>query len=116
VGTFEIKQGNVSAGSNYSIAFKSANLTITEKPMTVVVSTGFPFVLIGTTIQKTATYVSKGIVTWSASPAENCTISESGIVKAVSAGRCTVTAKVSANGNYQEGSDSMFFFILPIDN
>jgi hypothetical protein len=116
VGTFEIKQGTVSAGSNYLITFKSANLTITEKSMTVVVSTDFLLVRIGDAIPKTATYVSKGTVTWSASPAENCTISESGIVKAVSAGFCTVTAKVSANGNYQAGSDSMTFFILPLDN
>jgi hypothetical protein len=124
VGTFEIKQGNVSAGSNYSIAFKSANLTITTKSMTVVVSTDFPFIRIGDllmarigdAIPTTATYVSKGTLTWSAGPAENCTISESGIVKAVSAGFCTVTAKVSANGNYQAGSDSMVFFILPLDN
>ena len=115
VGTFEIKQGNVSAGSNYSIAFKSANLTITGKPMTVVVSTDF-LVRIGDTFPKTATYLSKGTLTWSASPAENCTISESGIVKAVSAGFCTVTARVSANGNYQAGSDSTTFLILPIEN
>jgi len=117
VGTFEIKQGTVSAGSNYLITFKSANLTITEKSMTVVVSTDSDFlVLTGAIIQNTATYVSKGTVTWSASPAENCTISESGIVKAVSAGFCTVTAKVSANGNYQAGSDSILFLILPINS
>jgi hypothetical protein len=116
VGTFEIKQGTVSAGSNYSISFKSANLTITEKSMTVVVSTDSLLVLTGVTIQKKATFVSKGTVTWSASPAENCTISESGEVKAVSAGFCTVTAKVSANGNYQAGSDSMTFLILPINS
>ena len=115
VGTFEIKQGNVTAGSNYSIAFKSANLTITAKPMTVVVSTDI-FLLIGSTIQKSATYLSKGTLTWSASPAENCTISESGIVKAVSAGFCTVTARVSANGNYLAGSDSTVFLILPINS
>jgi hypothetical protein len=115
VGTFEIKQGNVTAGNNYSIAFKSANLTITAKPMTVVVSTDI-FLLIGSTIQKSATYSSKGTLTWSASPAENCTISESGIVKAVSAGFCTVTARVSANGNYLAGSDSQVFLILPINS
>jgi hypothetical protein len=115
VGTFEIKQGNVTAGGNYSIAFKSANLTITAKPMTVVVSTDI-FLLIGSTIQKSATYLSKGTLTWSASPAENCTISESGIVKAVSAGFCTVTARVSANGNYLAGSDSTVFLILPINS
>jgi hypothetical protein len=115
VGTFEIKQGNVSAGSNYSIAFKSANLTITEKSMAVVVSTDI-LVRVGATIQKTATYVSKGTLTWSAGPAETCTISETGMVKAVRTGLCTVTAKVSANGNYQAGSDSTIFLILPFDD
>jgi hypothetical protein len=114
VGTFEIKLGNVSAGSNYSIAFKSASLTITAKTMAVVVSTDL-FARIGDSILKTATYLSKGTLTWSASPAENCTISETGIVKAVSAGFCTVTARVSANGNYQAGSDSTLILILPLE-
>ena len=116
VGTFEIKQGNVTAGNNYSIAFKSANLTITGKPMTVAISTDFLLRRIGDEIPKTATYLSKGTLTWSASPAENCTVSESGIVKAVSAGFCTVTARVSANGNYLAGSDSTVFLILPINS
>jgi len=115
VGVFGIKQGTVSAGSNYLITFNSANLTITEKSITVVVSTDF-LIRVGATIQKTATYVGKGTLTWSASPAEICTISETGIVKAVRTGFCTVTAKVSANGNYQAGSDSTVFFILPFND
>ena len=35
VGTYAITQGTLSAGSNYSITFVSANLTITAKPITV---------------------------------------------------------------------------------
>jgi len=35
VGTYAINQGNLSAGSNYTITFVSADLTITAKPITV---------------------------------------------------------------------------------
>jgi hypothetical protein len=35
IGTYAITQGTLSAGTNYSISFVSANLTITAKPITV---------------------------------------------------------------------------------
>ena len=105
VGTYAINQGTVSAGGNYSISFTSANLTITAKPITVVVTAASP-ITAGTTTQAGATYVSTGTLTWSAGPTNTCTISAGGLVTAVKAGNCTVTASVSANGNYQAGTGS----------
>ncbi|MGA1461349.1 MAG: MBG domain-containing protein, partial [Ilumatobacteraceae bacterium] len=37
VGTYAINQGDLSAGSNYSLSFNSANLTITKKEISVVI-------------------------------------------------------------------------------
>jgi len=106
VGTYAINQGSITAGSNYSISFTSANLTITAKPITVVVTAASP-ITAGTTTQATADKgASTGTLTWTAGPANTCTISASGLVTAVKAGNCTVTASVSANGNYQAGTGS----------
>jgi len=105
VGTYAINQGSVSAGGNYTVSFTSANLTISAKPITVSVSATSP-IQVGTTTQATETYVSTGTLTWSAGPANICTISAGGLVTAVKAGNCTVTASVSANGNYQAGTGS----------
>jgi hypothetical protein len=110
VGTYAINQGSVSAGGNYTVSFTSANLTISAKPITVSVSATSP-IPVGTTTQATATYVSTGTLTWSAGPANTCTISAGGVVTAVKAGNCTVTASVSANGNYQAGTGSTVVLI-----
>jgi hypothetical protein len=110
VGTYAINQGSVSAGGNYTVSFTSANLTISAKPITVSVSATSP-IQVGTTTQATETYVSTGTLTWSAGPANICTISAGGLVTAVKAGNCTVTASVSANGNYQAGSGSKVVLI-----
>ena len=113
VGTYAINQGSITAGSNYSMSFTSANLTITPKPITVVVTATSP-INAGTTTQATATYVSTGTLTWTAGPANICTISASGLVTAVAAGDCTVTASVSANGNYQAGTGSTVVVIQAV--
>jgi len=114
VGTYAINQGSVSAGGNYTVSFTSANLTISAKPITVSVSATSP-IPVGTTTQATATYVSTGTLTWSAGPAKTCTISAGGLVAAVKAGNCTVTASVSANGNYQAGSGSKVVLIEAVN-
>jgi hypothetical protein len=92
----------LSASSNYTISFTSADLTISAKPLTVSVSVTSPIV-VGTTASASASYVSKGTLTWSAGPADICTISASGIVTALKEGECKVAASVAASGNYQAG-------------
>ncbi|MFZ9786499.1 MAG: MBG domain-containing protein, partial [Ilumatobacteraceae bacterium] len=105
VGTYAINQGTVSAGSNYTISFIGANLTITAKPITVTVTATSP-ITAGLTTTATANYISSGTLTWSAGPSDVCTVSADGVVTALKQGTCTVTASVSASGNYAAGSGS----------
>jgi hypothetical protein len=105
VGTYAIQQGSLLANSNYSLSFSGNILTITAKPINVVVNAGSP-TLVGSTTQATATSESSGAVTWTASPSNICSISASGVVTGLKAGNCTITANVAASGNYQAGVGS----------
>jgi hypothetical protein len=113
VGTYAIEQGSVTAGSNYTISYVSANLTINAKPITVTVTANSP-TLVGSTTQAAATSESSGAVTWTASPSSICSISGSGVVTGVKAGNCTITANVAAFGNYQSGKGSVTIVIQAV--
>jgi hypothetical protein len=103
VGTYEIRRGTLSVGSNYSLSFTGNSLTITARPIVVTVTATSP-VTVGTTSQAAASYIGGGTLTWSAGPSNVCTINANGLVTTLKAGNCDVTATVAANGNYQAGS------------
>ncbi|NBW92550.1 MAG: hypothetical protein EBR53_08900, partial [Actinobacteria bacterium] len=91
VGSYAIGQGSLSVGSNYTLNFTGNTLTITPKPIVVTVSATSP-VTAGTTTQATATHEGTGATTWSAGPSSVCTIDANGLVTALAAGNCLVTA------------------------
>jgi hypothetical protein len=103
VGTYAIRQGTLSVGSNYSLSFTGNSLTITARPIVVTVTATSP-VTAGTTSQASASYIGGGTLTWSAGPSSVCTIDANGLVTTLKVGNCDVTATVAANGNYQAGS------------
>jgi hypothetical protein len=105
VGTYAINQGSILAGSNYTISFVPANLTITPKPIVVTVTATTP-ISAGSSTQATATREGTGAITWSAGPSNICTVDANGLVTTYAAGDCLLTATVAASGNYLGGSGS----------
>ncbi|MEY2886581.1 MAG: hypothetical protein RJB40_1436, partial [Actinomycetota bacterium] len=113
-GSYDISQGTLTNANNpnYLITFTKGTLTITAKPIIVVVTAPAQMV-VGTPVTVSASKDgSDGALTWSASPANTCTISSEGVVTALKNGNCAVTANVSATFNYQAGSGTKIIEVL----
>jgi hypothetical protein len=96
----------------------SYTLTITDVPglqirnLTVTTAPNQPTAIVGTPIAMLPTLsVGTGAITWSAGPANVCSISADGIVTSLGAGECTVIASTPATGTYYAAAGS---FVLTI--
>lgn len=105
VGTFDITQGTLSAGSNYNMTFKKGTLTVNDKtPQNISVPTisddktygDEPF-----SVKATADPVSElENFTYASNDASVATVSTDGTVTIVGAGKVTITVRESGNDEY----------------